>query len=910
MKGTKKRMVAVLLVSALVLTSVPNVAELTAYAAENTWKVLSEKDIVFDDIYDLEDNVLIGRKSGKITTLDNKLEQIDQGEYDQIETRAKDGYLLSKKNGNETGYAVLDTLTGKISPFVTGNYDSIEPFYCGNDKYCYKVKKGMKYGILNWETGEKEISVNYTKIARLYDDSETGTIFAEKEDGTNGFICNGKELGFDNSITKNDGCLYGTSIVVGSDIYYVKEYFENEDVFDDLYHITSSTNLSSLKKDIEEHLADEKCKLVFYSREGGILKADSILQKLQEATSESDAIMTTVKEKSKNDAVEYCTNEYSAEGTNIENVSLQKYGSVYVVCVVAGWTDDQEEYSTDLLGVYNESGERLLFGRSLIRYDIGDVEDEGWDEDILIRNDRDEICYCDDSGTVKQIYTDREGVFRNVSEKTSVYDDSIVIYGQKNRVMVANPHNGYVKIGCKVFGDSYDGIKSDVFARGLLVNDSEERNLILYDYDYNEVKKIDLSDMGEQLQATESACVITVKDDNGILIVDTEAKTKKISLTDYPDFSKVKDFYKILDEVYAYTKNNGRHALYRVSDQTKLMEKSDASMWIDGCYRIDGVNVVIYGVDVDDEDTTYYGLMDTNGNIMADAKLLKYTEYSVISSSYEDEKKGIREYIEFRDGEENHVYYYGEDMSAHEKEKDDEDSSDDNGISYGDVKYYRNYLQDGGREEKVCDSKGTVLVSYKKTEQELEKEGYRQNVYMFPECQSILLVKKHWDGKRDAGETGENPTPTPTATPVNDPTPTPTQTVAPANDPTPVSAGDSVLTSPSVPDNKSNAEIVKEGKKGSKIELTKGRIIKIKNVKGKKIKVTIKKVKKATGYQIFYAVDSKFKKKKVLSSKGTSVTLKKLKKKVYYVKVRAYAKSGKKKIYGSWSKKKKIRVKK
>ena len=306
MKGLKKRMVSVLLVSALVLTGVPNIAELTVYAAETTWKVLSEKDIVFDDIYDLEDNVLIGRKSGKIATLDDKLKQIAQSKYDQIETRAKDGYLVSKKNGNETEYAVLSTTTGKITPFITGDYDGIEPFYCGNGKYYYKVKKGMKYGLLNWETGAKEIPVDYTKIMRLYDDSETGTIFAEKEDGTNGFICNGKKFGFDKSILNNEGCLYGTSVVIESDIYYVKEYFEDEDVFDDLYHIESSTNLSYLKKTIENHLADDKCKLVFYDKDGITQSADSILNKIESATSENDSVITTIKEKAKNDALQYC----------------------------------------------------------------------------------------------------------------------------------------------------------------------------------------------------------------------------------------------------------------------------------------------------------------------------------------------------------------------------------------------------------------------------------------------------------------------------------------------------------------------------------------------------------------------------------------------------------------------------
>jgi hypothetical protein len=88
----------------------------------------------------------------------------------------------------------------------------------------------------------------------------------------------------------------------------------------------------------------------------------------------------------------------------------------------------------------------------------------------------------------------------------------------------------------------------------------------------------------------------------------------------------------------------------------------------------------------------------------------------------------------------------------------------------------------------------------------------------------------------------------------------------------------------------------------------------VKNVKGRKMTVKIsKKVKGAAGYQITYATDSKFKKnKKNVNMTSTSKTIKNLKKgKTYYVKVRAYAKDSKgKKVYGSYSKVKKVKIKK
>lgn len=81
--------------------------------------------------------------------------------------------------------------------------------------------------------------------------------------------------------------------------------------------------------------------------------------------------------------------------------------------------------------------------------------------------------------------------------------------------------------------------------------------------------------------------------------------------------------------------------------------------------------------------------------------------------------------------------------------------------------------------------------------------------------------------------------------------------------------------------------------------------------KGKSIHAKWKKIKGIKGYQIQYATNSKFKKKKALTTNKTTITIKKLsKKKTYYVRVRAYVLNGKKKVYGKWSKVKKVKFKK
>ena len=80
----------------------------------------------------------------------------------------------------------------------------------------------------------------------------------------------------------------------------------------------------------------------------------------------------------------------------------------------------------------------------------------------------------------------------------------------------------------------------------------------------------------------------------------------------------------------------------------------------------------------------------------------------------------------------------------------------------------------------------------------------------------------------------------------------------------------------------------------------------------RKMTVSWKRDKKATGYQITYARNKKFTKGKknvtIGKNKTTKRTIKKLKKQTYYVKVRAFKKVGKTKIYGSYSKARKCRV--
>lgn len=96
---------------------------------------------------------------------------------------------------------------------------------------------------------------------------------------------------------------------------------------------------------------------------------------------------------------------------------------------------------------------------------------------------------------------------------------------------------------------------------------------------------------------------------------------------------------------------------------------------------------------------------------------------------------------------------------------------------------------------------------------------------------------------------------------------------------------------------------------------SKVKLKKVKNIKKKAIQVKFKKAKNAKGYQITWSKSKKFtKKKKITKSKyitKTSYKIKKLKKKKkYYIKVRAYNINGHIKVFGPYSKVKKVKIKK
>lgn len=87
----------------------------------------------------------------------------------------------------------------------------------------------------------------------------------------------------------------------------------------------------------------------------------------------------------------------------------------------------------------------------------------------------------------------------------------------------------------------------------------------------------------------------------------------------------------------------------------------------------------------------------------------------------------------------------------------------------------------------------------------------------------------------------------------------------------------------------------------------------VKSKSAKKATLTWKTVKNASGYRIQYATNSKFKSARTVTvnkSKTKTKTISKLKrKKTYYFRIQPYKQSGKTKIYGAYSKAKRVKIK-
>lgn len=198
----------------------------------------------------------------------------------------------------------------------------------------------------------------------------------------------------------------------------------------------------------------------------------------------------------------------------------------------------------------------------------------------------------------------------------------------------------------------------------------------------------------------------------------------------------------------------------------------------------------------------------------------------------------------------------------------------------------------GGSSLVLLNSSGSVI----QPSSEISERG--EWTYRFEKGQTYSIqVSNKWNVKHtitiERFDSDDIPAPTNSSLPQTSATPT---------NPIP-EAGTAVSPSPS------DADIPAHEKSVAKP--AKGKISSAKNEKRRKIKVQIKRIARAVGYQIQYAKNKNFSESSTRNTKKISYVIKNLKnKKTYYIRVRAYVMDGSQKVYGSWSKAKKVKVKK
>lgn len=179
-----------------------------------------------------------------------------------------------------------------------------------------------------------------------------------------------------------------------------------------------------------------------------------------------------------------------------------------------------------------------------------------------------------------------------------------------------------------------------------------------------------------------------------------------------------------------------------------------------------------------------YGLIGMDGNIVVDAEKEGY-EYGSVESGYFEKPCVSFEKDDVR------YYYYDGDFIPHTEEEYEEwqeEEEEEGGNGYGDITYDKEWIEDGTGNtimyEKVLDSDGNVLVSHEVPEDVYKNDRCEDFIYIFKDSRSIVVVDRHWNGKRGdaSGENSPKP-PSVTAAPEASPNAGATRSPLPAQTP-------------------------------------------------------------------------------------------------------------------------------
>lgn len=514
MKSKNKKILAVIMAATLFLAGMPELFEKKASAAETAWKVLGEEDLPVDELYgwypnsdSSQGNLMIGRKDGKLALLDGSMKLLKKTEYDQIEDYLYSydlEFLVSRPMDRGSEFATMDR-TGKIT--VHGTYKKVE-------------------------------------LLGRY------VLYAEKVSGDCGFVFDGREIGFDKSfVDKPEEAVvkYGT-VPIGKSTYYVKQYFETEDVYDEVGEFYYGISIAEMK----EKLQAEQCEFIFYDETGTIVDAGPLIAECEKAEKDEEERkkqdVQVITELEQTAASQLPIREYikaawktSTGGYTVNDVTAYRFGDGYLAYaktdVEFSFEGDEYEDPYYFAGFFDREKKLVKFGEVIAARD-----EDYWDEGIYLTiKDKDKKIYFygdddyDNTGNmVKYLYTDAEDTFSGEAyELASAYPDCVILSGY-GKYLVASPMNDFVTTTSMC--TRLEGKNALRAEYAVLDEKNGTKQAVFYDSEWKEIKSIDVSRINGDIQWCDGvvlgqSCAILYKTRNdyygligmnGSIVVDAE----------------------------------------------------------------------------------------------------------------------------------------------------------------------------------------------------------------------------------------------------------------------------------------------------------------------------------------------------------------------------------------------------
>lgn len=785
--------------------------------AASDWTIHHSADLGFDSIYKAGDEYIIGKKDGKVAIWNQTTKKIVVSDYNFIysiwdinnavvyKSVGKDlyefvtmdcrtgkitnklgkyselsechiideynGNIISvlKKNNNSTKIGVINK-HGKV--LIPVKYDEIEHIgsdhdYTGKNAPIYYLKCGKKTNgkmiyALYQSDGTQLTECKYTELyTNIYDASlefytaASSYVLAKNKEGHIGIINNGKEIGFNNTLTNisKDSVYRVESVICEEQEYIVKCIYETADIYDNADPIYNSGswndkehNLSTLSKNLTG--VSYEC----FDLNGNKVSKDIIIQKLSCEIQAHETLKNTTLAAGlkKVNQLDFHSLFTGRTGLTITKTEINDKGEficdgsalsikITLTCTFKDKYGDENDMTYDAIAYFDMSGKLIQYGLLL----------GGDSERCLIRYQNDEIHWLDKYRNIDKV------IFTDTSKR---YYDNVSNYGiivlkeDSNRNMIFDDDTGFA-VEC--YGENISGAyhsysrSSTNTNRKMILIEKKQNDYYINQYDSNWklIKSSELTGFGTEFRAyyqeNEATGALVIYNDDKYLAVLPNGKSIQINRTDDKLFDSI-------DTELCYAKgkyyvkchynhnDTSEYGIYCLNDKKFIFRYDRNKLKID----LEDDYIVVkdkfyWTYSINDNGHRYYGLIDETGSIVVDAISNKYNLTQQVGGRYR--------YIRFRDMDGNESYYYGNPLKKH-SEKPEEKDIIDYRVSletyYDKIVYYHMLnLNNYHTIDYIYDTNGSLLVKSSP-----QKDGNR-SMAIFEKTKTIIIADSFWEGR-------------------------------------------------------------------------------------------------------------------------------------------------------------------